>query len=62
MLRAKMPGKPFDHHSVPREAQASLAQASRLFVTVRSGAQAASHEAQAENLAMRQAQGARLKP
>lgn len=62
MLRAESAGKPFEHHSVPRDSQSSLAQTSRLFATAKGGVQAASRESEAENLAMRQSQGARLKP
>lgn len=62
MLRAGHGGKPFEHATVPPEAQPALAQAARQFAAAKLGEGAASREAQAERLALRQSQGARMKP
>jgi Ti-type conjugative transfer relaxase TraA len=62
MLRANAAGKAFEHASVPQSAQSNLEQVVKTYAAMRNGGRAVDQMAEAERLAERQTQGARMKP
>jgi hypothetical protein len=62
MARAEAAGKAFTHASVAKAQQSGLDAAAKLYAAARGGERLVIHAAEAERLATRQAQGAKLKP
>jgi hypothetical protein len=62
IMRAHAAGKAFEHATVPKDRHAELAIVIKLYATARAGQRQVTQAVEAERLAARQTEGARLKP
>jgi hypothetical protein len=62
IMRADATGKTFEHASVSKDRHAELAIVTKLYATARAGQRQVTQAVEAERIAARQTEGARLKP